>query len=85
MIEKMNLTHIVALEQNKDQMVSALRDLGVLHISEKCSADEKINARFALLQKLSIELSEYAPKKKRTKQFLMTTILKKCSKTQKKR
>ena len=64
MIEKMNLTHIVALEQNKDQMVSALRDLGVLHISEKCSADEKINARFALLQKLSIELSEYAPKEK---------------------
>ena len=70
MIEKMNLTHIVALEQNKDQMVSALRDLGVLHISEKCSADEKINARFALLQKLSIELSEYAPKEKTAETIL---------------
>lgn len=70
MIEKMNLTHIVALEQNKDQMISALRDLGVLHISEKCSADEKINARFALLQKLSIELSEYAPKEKTAETIL---------------
>ena len=55
MIEKMNLTHIVALEQNKDQMVSALRDLGVLHISEKCSADEKINAR---IQKENTERQE---------------------------
>lgn len=70
MIEKMNLTHIVALEQNRDQMVSALRDLGVLHISERCSADEKINARFSLLQKLSLELSEYAPKEKTAETIL---------------
>ncbi len=70
MIEKMNLTHIVALEQNRDQMVSALRDLGVLHISEKSGADEKINSRFSLLQKLSLELSEYAPKEKTAETIL---------------
>ncbi|MEE1186650.1 MAG: V-type ATPase 116kDa subunit family protein [Acutalibacteraceae bacterium] len=63
MIEKMNLAYIVALEQNKDEMISALRDLGVVHISQKANADEKITNRFLLLQKLMSQLSDYAPKK----------------------
>ena len=63
MIEKMNLAYVVALEQNKDEMISALRDLGVVHISQKANADEKITNRFLLLQKLMSQLSDYAPKK----------------------
>lgn len=73
MIEKMNLTYIVALEQNKDEMVSALRDLGVVHISEKSNADEKISNRFSLLQKLLSELSDYAPKEKNNSDILDDT------------
>lgn len=70
MIEKMNLTYIVALEQNKDEMISALRDLGTLHISEKSKADDKISSRFSLLQKLMSELSDYAPKEKNASAIL---------------
>ena len=54
MIEKMNLTYVVSVESKKDEMLMALRDLGVLHISERNNADDKITARFALLQKLHI-------------------------------
>ena len=64
MIEKMNLTYVVSVESKKDEMLMALRDLGVLHISERNNADDKITARFALLQKLSLELNDYAPKEK---------------------
>ena len=64
MIEKMNLTYVVSVEAKKDEMLSALRDLGVLHISERRNADDTITARFNLLQKLSMELADYAPKEK---------------------
>lgn len=62
MIEKMNLTYIVAAEAKKNEMITALRDLGVVHISEKNSPDERLSQRFNLLQKLSLELKDYCPK-----------------------
>ncbi|MDD6265833.1 MAG: V-type ATPase 116kDa subunit family protein [Clostridia bacterium] len=70
MIEKMNLTYIVALESKKAEMLNALRELGVLHISEKSSADEKISNRFTTLQKLLTELQDYAPKHGKDTQIL---------------
>ena len=62
MIEKMNLAYVVAVEAKKDEMLNALRDLGVMHISEKSSPDDKISLRFDSLQKLSVALSDYAEK-----------------------
>ena len=60
MIEKMNLVHVVGVEQKKEEMLDALRDLGLLHISEKSSPDESVAQRLSSLQKLSAVLSEYA-------------------------
>ncbi len=65
MIEKMNLVYVVSVESKKDEMLTALRDLGLLHISEKSSPDEKIALRFSSLQKLSSQLSDYATKEER--------------------
>ncbi len=70
MIEKMNLACVVSVEPKKDEMLKTLRDLGVMHISERNSADDKITARFALLQKLSLELGDYAPKEKTEEKVL---------------
>lgn len=64
MIEKMNLVFVFGVESKKDKMLNALRDLGVLHIREKKSPDDSIFARFTALQKLSLELKDYAPKEK---------------------
>ncbi|MBO4468039.1 MAG: hypothetical protein J5766_01930 [Clostridia bacterium] len=62
MIEKMNLVYVVGVDSKKDEMLSALRDLGLLHISEKSSPDESIALRFSSLQKLSSLLGDYASK-----------------------
>ncbi|MCQ2454535.1 MAG: hypothetical protein MJ090_00085 [Clostridia bacterium] len=70
MIEKMNLCHVVSVEAKKREMLLALRDLGVLHISEKNMPDEAISNRFAALQKLSLELADYASKEKTDEKIL---------------
>lgn len=62
MIEKMNLAFIVSTENKREEMLSALRELGLFHISEKATADDKLSVRFALLQKLSSELKDYCNK-----------------------
>ena len=39
MIEKMQMVHIVTSASGKDEMLGDLRELGIMHIAEKQSAD----------------------------------------------
>jgi len=59
MIEKMKLAYVVSRESKKDEMLNALRDLGVLHLSEKMDADEKTAGRLLSLSKILLELKDY--------------------------
>ena len=40
MIEKMQMVHIVTTTSGKQEMLEGLRDIGILHLSEKKSADK---------------------------------------------
>ncbi len=62
MIEKMNLVFLVAKESDRENTLCALQDLGILHVSEKRSADEAVSNRLENLQKLSSELNDYVTK-----------------------
>ena len=62
MIEKMKKICIVSSAGKKSQMLEALMQLGVVHISEKKSADRKTADRFASLSKTANVLREYAQK-----------------------
>lgn len=64
MIEKMKSVCIVSSLSRKDEMLSGLRKLGVLHISEKKSADQKSIERFSNLSRTINSLMDYAPDKK---------------------
>ena len=60
MIEKMKTVCVVAQSSCREELLTALRDLGILHIAEKKSADPKFVERFALLSRMLLELKEYA-------------------------
>lgn len=72
MIEKMNLVHIVTAESGKDAMLEGLRDLGILHIAEKKSADKQLSERFSKLSRISNLLKDYAPEKSEPKQEILS-------------
>ncbi len=63
MIEKMEMVHVVASVSEKKKMLSALRDLGLMHLVEKKSADRNTIERFSVLSKTILTLKEYLPKK----------------------
>lgn len=69
MIEKMKSVCIAARNSHKDELLLTLRELGILHLAEKCSADPKLTERFAALSRLQQELKEYKPKEKREKEL----------------
>ena len=62
MIEKMKKVFVVSSASRKEQMLSSLMDLGVLHIAEKKSADRAVLDRFLELSKTELLLKEYAEK-----------------------
>ena len=62
MIEKMKVVHIVSSVSKKKEMLTALRDLGVLHIAERKQADRDTTERFTALSKTATALKEYAEK-----------------------
>ena len=64
MIEKMKMVYVVSSLSQRKELLDGLRNLGILHIAEKKSADRKITERFAELSKTAGELMEYAPDKK---------------------
>ena len=63
MVEKMKMVHIVTTASAKDEMLKALRDIGVMHLSEKQSADREVTDRFQTLSKTQMALKDYAEKK----------------------
>ena len=59
MIEKMKVVHIVSTAPEKDALLERLRELGVVHFSEKADADRQYLERFAALSKMAAVLQAY--------------------------
>ena len=71
MVEKMKMVYIVTSASAKDEMLSALRDIGVMHLAEKQSADREVSDRFQALSKTEMALKDYAdPKQEQVKEIL---------------
>lgn len=64
MIEKMKMVCVVSSASRKSELLDGLRNLGVLHLSEKKSPQHAISERFTTLSKTASVLAEYAPDKK---------------------
>lgn len=64
MIEKMKMVCIVSSVSKKDEMLDGLRNLGLLHLSEKKAPDRAASERFTTLSKTASALMDYAPDKK---------------------
>lgn len=64
MIEKMKVVHVVSSVSHKDEMLEALRNIGILHLAEKQSATKDIIDGFSTLSKTISKLQEYAKGKK---------------------
>ncbi len=70
MIEKMKSVCVVARSSEKDCMLTVLRDMGVLHVAEKKTADPAVTERLSTLSKLLLELKDYAPEDGATEEKL---------------
>ena len=70
MIEKMKAVCVVSRFSEKDSLLTSLRDLGVLHIAEKRTANAIILERFSLISKLLLELKDYVSKDNETSEPL---------------
>jgi len=58
MIERMKKVMIVAPSPRKNEMLNAIRDFGVVHISETCAAESKYTDRLSSLDKMRSVLLE---------------------------
>ena len=67
MIEKMQKVYVVSSVSRKDSLLEELRNLGILHISEKKSASPEAIERFSSLSKALSVLEECKPDKKQLK------------------
>ena len=63
MIEKMKMLHIVTSASGKEEMLKGLREVGILHLKEKQSADRALSEEYQTLLKASNALKEYADPK----------------------
>lgn len=72
MIEKMKKVCIVSSEQNKVGMLTQIRNLGVVHIAEKKSADSQVLEKLSQLSKIQLLLSEYPESGKEEKVLTQT-------------
>jgi len=59
MIEKMKVVHIVTTAAKKTALLDRLQQLGIVHFSEKASADQRHLQRFADLSRMVTVLQEY--------------------------
>lgn len=59
MIEKMKAVYIVARNSQRKEMLETLREMGILHLGERQSADAELIERFDSLSRLSVELKDY--------------------------
>lgn len=71
MIEKMKMIHIVTTNSGKEEMLQGLRDIGVVHLAEKQSAERSVLDRFQALTRTEMALKDYAdPKGEQKKEVL---------------
>lgn len=78
MIEKMKMVHIVTSASGKTEMLKGLRDIGVMHLAEKQSADREVLDRFQTLSRTEMALKDYAdPKQKGSEEILADDDFKK--------
>ena len=65
MIEKMKMVHVVTSAAHKEEMLQGLRELGVMHLAEKQSADREVAERYQNMSQAAMALKDYAdPKNK---------------------
>ena len=72
MVEKMKMVHIVTSASAKDEMLKGLRDIGVVHLAEKQSADREVSDRFSTLSKTQMALRDYGDKKQEQASGILT-------------
>lgn len=71
MIEKMKMVHIVTSAAHKEEMLAGLREIGVLHLAEKQSADREVTERYQNMAQTQMALRDYAePKQKGSEEVL---------------
>ena len=71
MIEKMKMVHVVTSASRKQEMLQGLREIGVMHLAEKQSADREVADRFQNLSRTAMALKDYAePKQKGSSEIL---------------
>ena len=57
MIEKMKKIIVLAPSERKEALIAGIRDLGVIHITEKAAPDAGLSARLSELTKMRSVLS----------------------------
>ena len=72
MVEKMKMVHIVTSASAKDEMLKGLREIGVMHLAEKQSADREVSDRFQTLSKTEMALKDYAEPKQKPADGILT-------------
>ena len=78
MVEKMKMVHIVTSASAKEEMLNSLRDIGVMHLAEKQSADREVSDRFQALSRTEMALKDYAdPKQEQVSEILADDEFKK--------
>lgn len=75
MIEKMKMVYVVSSLSQKEKMLSGLKQLGVLHIAEKKSAEAKVSEIFTRLSSVAGALREYELPKKEAKKLEKAPLL----------
>ena len=63
MIEKMKMVHVVTSRSARKEMLTALRNLGLMHLAEKKSPDKATAEKFTELSRTASALKEYLPPK----------------------
>ncbi len=75
MIEKMKMVYVVSSLSQRENMLSGLKQLGVLHVAEKKSAETKVSEKFTKLASVAGALREYEPSKKEAKKMEKAPLL----------
>lgn len=70
MIEKMQMVHIVTTTSQKQEMLEGLRDIGILHLSERKNASKEATDKVLAISKAMASLKEYKTEKVSNKEIL---------------
>ena len=65
MIEKMKMVHVITTASAREEMLKGLREIGVMHLAEKQSADRAVTERYQSIADAAAALKSHKdPKKK---------------------